>query len=78
MTDAHWASCAVWARPLLRSPPEQAKATGKWRDNIRRGGARAVSQSEQPETRIFPSGSRHQELAEAVMQDLLVRPYSLR
>ena len=27
-----------------------------------------VSQSEQQETRIFPAGSRHQELAEAVMQ----------
>ena len=24
------ASSAVWPRPLRRSPPEQAKATGKW------------------------------------------------
>ena len=30
---------AVWPRPLRRSPPEQAKATGKWRDNIRRSGS---------------------------------------
>ena len=49
MTDAHGASCAVWPRSLHRSPPEQAKATGKWRDNIRRGGSRA-SQREQRET----------------------------
>ena len=45
MTDASGASSAVWARPLRRCPPEQAKATGKWRDNIRRGGSRA-SQSQ--------------------------------
>ena len=30
------------ARLLRRSPPEQARATGKWRDNIWRGGSRAV------------------------------------
>ena len=35
MTDAHGASGAVWPRPLRRSPPEQGKATGKWRNNIR-------------------------------------------
>ena len=45
VTDAPRASVAVWPRPLRRSPPEQAKATGKWRDNIRRGGSRA-SQSD--------------------------------
>ena len=39
MTDAHGASGAFWPRPLRRSPPEQAKATGKWRDNIRRSGS---------------------------------------
>ena len=37
MTVAPRASVAVWSRSLRRSPPEQAKATGKWRDNIRRG-----------------------------------------
>ena len=51
MTDAPGASSAVWPRPLRRSQPEQAKATGKWRDNIRRGGSGLVSQSEQQETR---------------------------
>ena len=35
VTDAHGASGAVWPRPLRRSPPEQGKATGKWRNNIR-------------------------------------------
>ena len=40
MTDAPRASVAVWPRSLRRSPLEQAKATGKWRDNIRRGGSR--------------------------------------
>ena len=54
------------ARSLRRSPSEQAQATGKWRDNIRRGGARA-RQRGQPETRNFPAGSRHHELAEAVI-----------
>ncbi len=35
-------------RGLAAAPaPEQAQATGKWRDNIRRGGSGA-SQSEQP------------------------------
>ena len=46
VTDAHGASGAVWPRPLRRSLAEQAKATGKWRDNSRRGGSRA-RQSEQ-------------------------------
>ena len=41
MTDAPRASVAVWPRTLRRSPLEQAKATGKWRNNIRRGGSRA-------------------------------------
>ena len=54
MTDAHGASCAVWPRPLPRSPPEQAQATGKWRNNIRRGGS-GTSQSER--TTGTPGGS---------------------
>ena len=59
VTDAHGASCAIWPRPLRRSPPEQAKATGKCRDNVLRGGSRA-RQSEQPETwTISPAASRH-------------------
>ena len=77
MKDAPGASGAVWARTLRRSPPEQAKATGKWRDRLWRGRSGA-SQSEQSETRIFPAGSRHHELAEAVIQEPLVRPYSLQ
>ena len=49
VTDAPRASSAVWPRPLRRSPPEQAQATGKWRNNIRRGGSGA-RQSEQRKT----------------------------
>ena len=59
MTDAPGASGAVWPRPLRRSPPEQAQATGKWRDNMRRGGSGA-SQSERTtgEAGISSAGSR--------------------
>ena len=78
MTDAPRASVPVWPRPLLRSPPEQAKATGKWRDNIRRGGSRA-RQSEQRETRgISPAASRHHERPEAAIQGPFVQTYSWR
>ena len=78
MTDVPGASGAVWPRPLRRSPPEQAKATGKWRDNIRHGGSRA-GQSEQRETgRISPAASRHHELPERAIQGPLVRMYSWR
>ena len=78
VTDAHGASCVVWPRPLRRSPPEQAKATGKWRDNIRRGGSRA-RQSEQRETGgISPAASRHHERPEAAIQGPFVQTYSWR
>ena len=78
MTDAHGASCVVWPRSLRRSKPEQAKATGKWRDNIRRGGSRA-RQSEQPKTGgISPAASRHHELPEAAIQGPFVWTYSWR
>ena len=78
MTDAPRASVAVWPRPVRRSPPEQAKATGKWRDNIRRGGSRA-HQSEQRETcGISPAACRHHELPEAATQGPWVRTYSWR
>ena len=53
MTDAHGASSAIWPPPLRRPPPEQAKATGKWQNNIRRGNRGLVSQSEQLQTRAF-------------------------
>ncbi len=72
MTDAPRASGAVWPRPLRRSPPEQAQATGKWRDNIGAVDRWPVNQSEQPETRIFPARSRHHWLARAVIQGPLV------
>ena len=59
-------------------PARASKATGKWRDNIRRGGSRA-SQSEQRETgAISRAATRHHERPEAVTQGPLVRPYSLR
>ena len=72
MTNALGASCAVWAPPLRRSPPEQSQATGKWRDNIRCGGSQA-RQSERRETGwISPAASRQHELPEAVIQGLFV------
>ena len=74
MTDAHGASCAVWPRTLRRSPPEQAQATGKWRNNIRAVDRGLVSQGEQPGKRgISPAGSRRaqrQNELESVMQGI--------
>ena len=58
VTDAPRASGAVWARPLRRSPTEQAKVTGKWRNNIRAVDRGPVSQGEQPGKRgISPADS---------------------
>ena len=78
VTDAHGVSCAVWPRPLRRSPPEQTQATEKWRDNIRRDGSRA-NQSEQRETgAISRAATRHHEPPKAATHGPLVRPYSWR
>ena len=50
-------------------PTREAQATGKWRDNIRRGGSRA-RQSEQPKTGgISPAASRHHERPDAASRD---------
>ena len=79
MTDAPGARSAVWQRPLRRSPPEQAQATWKWRDNIRRGGS-GTSQSER--TTGNPGGSHRPlpapQMPESAIQGPFVRTYSWR
>ena len=58
MTDAPWGELRGLAAAPAPVSAEQAKATGKWRNNIRRGGSGA-SQGEQPGKRgISPTGSR--------------------
>ena len=76
MTDAH-GQAARSGRGLCTGPRRsKPKATGKWRDNIRRGGPQA-RQSEQRETGgISPDASRHHELPETATQGPLVRTYS--
>ena len=51
VTDAHGASCAVWPRPLPRSPPEKPRLLENGETTFGAVDRGPVSQSEQQETR---------------------------